>query len=243
MTEGRRLEKEVVLDATPEQVWEAITTSQGLASWLFPMEVEPDEDGTSPAGTVTAWEPGKHFAVRTPEAEDGSFQAFEYLLEARDGGTAVLRFVHSGFQGDGWETEYDATSKGWDMYFHTLDQYLTYFYPRTATYVLAEGPQVSAEEQAWPVVLAGLGLAGEVAAGEKVRLTPNGVAPIEGVVDYVGPSFLGVRTTDAMYRFHGRALLGMPVAVGHHIFADDVDQQETVGAWKAWLDRLFPESA
>jgi hypothetical protein len=49
------------------------------------------------------------------------------------------------------------------------------------------------------------------------------------------PSFLGVRTSDGLYRFVGR---GGVVGVGHHIFTD-VDQQETERAWQAWLTRLF----
>ena len=35
---------------------------------------------------------------------------------ARDQGTTVLRFVHSGILGDGWGDEFlDQTSQGWDM--------------------------------------------------------------------------------------------------------------------------------
>ena len=37
--------------------------------------------------------------------------------------------------------------------------------------------------------------------GDQVRLTPEGFEPIEGVVDHVSPSFLGVRSNDALYRF------------------------------------------
>lgn len=241
-SEDRRLEKEVLLNATPEQVWEAITTGPGLASWFMPMEVAAGEGGESSMGTVTAWEPGKRFAVRTPEAEDGSFRAFEYLIEARGGGSTVLRFVQSGFSGDNWETEYEGMSHGWDMYFHTLGQYLTYFPGRTATYILAEGPSASADERAWSTVMAGLGLSGELSEGDTVRLTPDGLAPLEGVVDYLRPGyFLGVRTTDGLYRFHFRAVIGMSVAVGHHIYAGDVDGTETQKAWQSWLDRLFPK--
>jgi hypothetical protein len=68
-----------------------------------------------------------------------------------------------------------------------------------------------------------------------VRLTPEGLAPIEGVVDYVSPVALGVRTGDGLYRFFGR---GGTVGVGHHIFAD-VDQQQAERSWQAWLTRLF----
>jgi hypothetical protein len=73
--------------------------------------------------------------------------------------------------------------------------------------------------------------------GDKVRLTPEGLAPIEGVVDYVSPEVLGVRTEDGLYRFI-RGDEGS-VAVGHHLFGGDVDQEEAERAWQAWLSRLF----
>jgi hypothetical protein len=46
------------------------------------------------------------------------------------------------------------------------------------------------------VLSAGLGLDRPATEGDKVRLTPEGLAPIEGVVDDVSPEVLGVRTED-----------------------------------------------
>jgi hypothetical protein len=60
----------------------------------------------------------------------------------------------------------------------------------------------------------------------------------------VESTFLGVRTGDALYRFHGRAVLGMPIAVGHHFFREDVDVEQARSAWQAWFGRVFaPASA
>jgi hypothetical protein len=50
--------------------------------------------------------PAGRLAIRTPKAPDGSVHAFEYLIEGRAGGSAVLRFVHSGVTGDDWNDEY-----------------------------------------------------------------------------------------------------------------------------------------
>jgi uncharacterized protein YndB with AHSA1/START domain len=228
------LRREVALDATPEQVWEAIATGPGLAAWFMPMELDPADD------SVTAWEPGERLAVRTPAAEDGSAQAFEYLIEARDGGTTVLRFVHSGFLGDDWDDEFESmTGQGWDMYLHTLAQYLRHFPGRTATYIEAEAPQASSEESAWPVLLRGLELSPSVTEGDRVRLHPDGLDAVDGVVDCVMPNFVGFRTSDALYRFHGRAPLGMTIAVGHHLYGDDVDRERAERGWQAWLDGVF----
>lgn len=228
------IRKEVALDATQEQVWEAIATGSGLAAWFMAMEGEPADAG------ATTWDPPRHLVVRTPAAPDGTTQAFEYLIEARDEGSTVLRFVHSGFLSDDWNSEYeDMTRHGWDMYLHTLREYLRHFPGRRATYVEAEGPQPSADPNAWPVILRGLGLTAPPQVDERVRLTPDGLAPVEAVVDYVGPTFLGVRTDHSLIRFHGRAALGMTAAVAVHEYAADVDAKEASKAWESWLHRLF----
>jgi uncharacterized protein YndB with AHSA1/START domain len=246
------IHKEIELEATPEQVWEAIATGPGIDSWFMgPHEVEPREGGAiklaipgSPeVGTVTGWDPPHRFAHRSIPGEDGSFHAFEFLVEGRDGGTCVLRFVHSGRAGDDWSDEFEAmTGHGWDMYLFTLSEYVKYFPGRFATYITANGPQASAEKEAWPVLERGLGLTGPVSQGDHIRLTPGGFDPIEGVVDYVEPGhFIGVRADDAMYRFHGLSLIGMPIAAGHHIFRE-IDPVATAQAWETWMHRLFPAS-
>jgi hypothetical protein len=181
-------------------------------------------------------------AVRTPAAPDGSFHAFEYVIEAREGGTTVLRFVHSGFIDEDWGDEFvTMTGHGWDMYLHTLAEYLKHFAGRSAVYVEAEAPAATAGPQAWAVIEKGLGLTGPVKQGDRVHLIPEGLPAIDGVVDYLvpGETFLGVRTSDALYRFHGRSRLGMPDAVGHHLYADGIDPDEAKQAWQAWLDKLF----
>lgn len=236
MSKNFEIRKEVVLEATPEQVWQAIATTEGQAAW------SPDPYGHH-EGSIVDRDPPTRFAVRTPETPNGAFHAFEYLIEARDGSTTVLRFMHSGFLGNDWDAEYsyeELTSHGWDMYLHTLAQYLKHFPGRPATYVEAQAPPAAATEQAWSVLEKGLGLTGPVELGERVRLTPEGLPPIEGIVDYVEPGkdFLAVRTSDGLYRFHGLAIIGMPIAVGHYVYTA-VDRDDTEKAWKSWLDRLF----
>ena len=71
---------------------------------------------------------------------------------------------------------------------------------------------------AWAVLLDGLGVPAGVATGAAVTLRPDGLSPVEGVADYVSPRYLGVRTADALYRFHERSVLGLPPAVGHHLY-------------------------
>jgi hypothetical protein len=30
------------------------------------------------------------------------------------------------------------------------------------------------------------------------------------------------------------------VVLGHHVFAEDADQEQVEAAWRSWLSRLFP---
>jgi hypothetical protein len=51
--------------------------------------------------------------------------------------------------------------------------------------------------------------------------------------------FLGLRGSDALYRFHGRARIGMAIAVGHHFYSGGVDREAAAAEWTSWLDRVF----
>lgn len=236
MSNHFEIRKEVVLEATPEQVWQAIATPEGQAAW------SPDPYASTEGMSVDA-DPPTRFAVRTPEEENGAFHAFEYLIEGRDGGTTVLRFVHSGFLGQDWDAEFnyeELTSYGWDMYLHTLAVYLKHFAGRPSVYVVAQAPEHAATDEAWQELEAALGLTGPVGVGDQVRLTPDGLDPIEGVVDYVVPDedFLAVRGGDGLYRFHSMARMGMPIVIGHYLYAE-VDREQVEGTWSDWLGRVF----
>ena len=242
------LRKEITLEATPEQVWEAIATGPGIDAWFMGRnEVEPRAGGRTAMtigphteeGTVTAFDPPRRFAYQGGEPGNVGFMAFEWLIEGRGDGTTVLRLVQSGMLGDDWETEYDALGKGWDMYLHQLGQYLRHFRGRPVTPVTIVGPGPGDPGQLWPELRRGLGLAGEPAEGDRVRLTPDGLDPVEGVVDWVSPDALGVRADDALYRFI-RGFDGS-VALGHHLYAGDVDAKEVEAAWQAWLSRQFEQ--
>src|SRR5690625_245457 len=171
MSKNFEIRKHVALEASPEQVWRAIATPEGQAAW------SPDPYQSMEGMEVEATE-NERLAVRTPEAENGAFQAFEYLVEADDEGTTSLTFVHSGYLGDDWEAEFDfgeMTGYGWDMYLHTLAQYLKHFAGRPACFVTAEGPPSSATPDSWATLEKALGVAGPFEQGQPLRLTPQGL--------------------------------------------------------------------
>ncbi|WP_329062645.1 SRPBCC family protein [Amycolatopsis sp. NBC_01480] len=240
--------KEVRLPAGPERVWDAVATGPGIDSWFMGKhEVDAEArkirfamgDFGSEA-EITAWEPPRRFAYRSAPAEDGGFDAFEYLIEAADGGASVLRFIHHSFTNGDWGDEYhESFSIGWDMYLHTLAEYLAHFPGGSAEYVLADGPAASADAAAWPKLLDALGLPAEPVLGQPVRFTVDGLPPIEGVLDYTTPQYVGIRTPDALLRFHGRWPMGMTIAAGHHLFSGSVDPAQQSKAWQAWLEQVL----
>ena len=137
------IRREVELPATPEQVWQAVATGDGTAAWMFPVaEGAPSRVGEVWAGhTVTAFDPPRHLRGPAPRAPDGQvMNALEYIIEAQDGGTVLLRYVHSGVFTDDWDNQYDSAGQHTDFYLHTLGQYLRYFAGQRPTYIAAEGP-------------------------------------------------------------------------------------------------------
>jgi uncharacterized protein YndB with AHSA1/START domain len=125
--------REIDLPAAPDDVWTAITADP--AAWMFPTGMEIPAGAAPPEGApITTWDPPHRLVVRM-ESPDGTFNALDYAIEARAGGTAHLRYVHSGILADAWEDQYDAIDGHTDFYLHTLAQYLEHFNGRQVTYV------------------------------------------------------------------------------------------------------------
>lgn len=236
MSKQFEIRRDVVLKATPEQVWDAVTS--GTAAWLFPVDVEPGLGGSGGMGTVTSWDPPRHFAVRA-EGEDGWFNALEHVIEARGGGTTVMHYVHAGIFVDNWDTQYDGADNHTTFYLHSLGEYLEHFAGRPVTYVSADGPEQARRPGAFGALRHALGLADGSAVGDQVRVEVPGLAPVDGVLDYLAPQFVGIRDADALYRFYGREPWGAPVALGHHLFAPDVEREKAAHHWQSWLDAVY----
>ncbi|HEX4344625.1 MAG TPA: SRPBCC domain-containing protein, partial [Solirubrobacteraceae bacterium] len=231
--------REIDLPAAPDDVWTALTAAP--AAWMFPTGMEIAAGDAPPDGSpVTTWDPPHRLVVRIA-APDGSFNALDYAIEARDGGTAHLRYVHSGILADGWEDQYDAIGGHTDFYLHTLAQYLEHFNGRAVTYVGQpssgiEGPASAGGEDAMDRLRAALGLSPGAGVGDEVHASLGDAGTLDGVIDYSTPEFLGVRTADGLYRFFGRNHYGGVVGMSAHLFADGVDAAQREAGLKAWLD-------
>ena len=76
------------------------------------------------------------------------------------------------------------------------------------------------------------------AEGAPVDFAPAGIPAVDGVVDFVSPGFLGVRTSDALYRF--MISQGMAYA-GHHLYGDGVDAAATRRRGRPGSTRRSPD--
>jgi hypothetical protein len=169
----------------------------------------------------------------------GASHGFDYQISERPGGGVSIRYEHTGMLGDDWEAEYEAMQEGDPAYVYKLHQYLTHFAGRYGTSVEVVGPPVADRERAMAVYRRELGLSDDVHVDAPVKAELDGIGSIDGSVDFLSPSFIGVLTPDAILRFiwsfDGSSYLG------HHLFAEGVDRAEAERAWSDWLTRTFTD--
>jgi hypothetical protein len=84
-----------------------------------------------------------------------------------------------------------------------------------------------------------LGLQDTISIGDPVHAAPEGLRPIDGVVDYLSQDFLGIRTADTLYRFQHDSAFTNTMVAGLHDFSQPPDPRVTAGAWEAWFARAF----
>ncbi len=128
-------------------------------------------------------------------------------------------------------------SVGDRAYTRKLAVYLEHFAPRTATGSLfLPGPVT---EDSWAALTAAVGVGADAADGQPARLSVPGIEPVDGTVEFVAsPSFVGMRTDDAMYLLiHGYN--DMVFATAHYF--DDRDPSTETEAWQNWLGGLAPD--
>jgi uncharacterized protein YndB with AHSA1/START domain len=158
----RKHEIEVLLDeASPEAVWEAVTTAEGIMSWFAPeCKVTPGEGGSITIGwgpgcegtaPIRVWEPGKRMGWVEGEGSENP-KVVEFQIEPAAGGSGgtTLRLVHSGFgEGASFDQEYESTFGGWHTFFAMLRYRLAKFPGVPAKNVAIMTMSTKSKMEAW----------------------------------------------------------------------------------------------
>jgi uncharacterized protein YndB with AHSA1/START domain len=200
-TPHRRVEVEVEVPATPEEAWEAVATGAGITAWFMPAEVEGRVGGTvrhhheaseASTGTVRAYDPPHRFAYEEegwmPDGEHAEqVTATEFLVEARSGGTCVVRVVMSGFgEGAAWDRAMESFAAGWRSALVALRLYLTHFRGEPVASFGAGEVRSGDPDAVWAQLTEALGLPPEPPRGTRAAATGAGVPPLAGVVEEAG---------------------------------------------------------
>jgi uncharacterized protein YndB with AHSA1/START domain len=190
--EKRSIELEIEVDGTPEEVWRAIATGPGISSWYVPHTVEERDGGAASAsfgpgpemqiaGRVAAWEP-PHRVVFVGD-DGGEGLAFEWLIEARAGGSCVVRLVNTGFgTGEDWDAQYDGMSEGWLLFLLNLKLHLQHFRGQTATALLPGAMWAGPRQETWAALTGALGISASPAVGDRIVTAAHDAPKLAGTV-------------------------------------------------------------
>jgi uncharacterized protein YndB with AHSA1/START domain len=258
---GRRwVQVEVELPGTPEQIWQAIATGAGISAWFAPTEVEERTGGKmvfemapgmESVATITAWEPPRRLAAEDPGWAPGMPPvATEWTVEARAGGTCLVRVVHSLFAStDDWDHQLEGTETGWPGFFRILRLYLTHYRGQRCSSIRVMGMGGSLEE-AWKKLSEALGLAG-VAVGQKVS-AGSGAPALAGTVeqrdDVKDQHSVVIRLEQPAPGFASLGAFscgGMVMCmVSFYLYGDGAPAAAARDAkpWQEWISKLFPQA-
>ncbi len=252
MSEERFIELEVEVIGTPEEVWRAIATGPGISSWYVPHTVEERAGGAATAsfgpgpqmqidGRVAVWEPPSRIVFDGGEGVPGL--AFEWLLEARDGGTCIVRLVNSGFgSGEEWDGQYDGMTEGWPLFLLNLRLHMEHFRGRTATASLPTAMWAGSRDEVWASVTTALGIPAAPAPGDRVELHGADARCLVGTVVEAARHRLALVVTGPA---PGTAFLAVEgtgdrssVSIWSYLYGAEgaaAAERETV-RWQSWLD-------
>lgn len=260
---GRRsVEVEVEVPGTLEQVWQAIATGPGMSSWFVPAEFE-EVDGKPVAATltfgpgmdsrsvVTAWDPPRVFTRESDGWVPGSPPiATEFTVEARAGGTCIVRVVQSLFAStDDWDEQLTGAEEGWPGIFRILRLYLTHYSGMASATRQMMVPVALPSAQAWNTLAKALGLdaaeagqtwsarAGAPALGGVVERLTDSPAGALLRLDVPGPGIAALY----MIEFGDAVMAALTLFLYGDQAAATIAREAPL--WQAWLQERFPMPA
>lgn len=190
---GRRaVQLEVEVPGTPEQVWHAIATGPGITSWFTPTVVEEREggairfdfgNGQESRGIVTKWDPPRRFDYEERDwAPNAPPCATEITVEARAGGTCVVRMAHSLFtSSEDWDDQLESFEAGWPGFFEILKIYLRHSAGQPSATISVSARAGWSESDAWNALTRALGVP-DVRVGQHPAPVAADVPPFGGAV-------------------------------------------------------------
>jgi uncharacterized protein YndB with AHSA1/START domain len=188
---------ETEVTGTPEEIWKAIATAEGISSWFVPARFETDANGTptklvlhfgpgmDAEKSVTGWDPPRRFSAEGELAPGAPKMATEWIVEGRAGGTCTVRVVHNLFAStDDWDDQLEGMESGWPEFFNVLRLWLTHFRGQRCASFYVMGTSSDAEPAMWRSLAAAMGLA-NAAPGSRVATSAD--APrLAGIVESTG---------------------------------------------------------
>lgn len=261
-TGKRWVEMQVLLAGSPEEIWRAMATGPGYATWFTPAEIEEKVGGKLrfvlgpgmiSTGEVTIWEPPVRFGYVEREWNgDAPPVATEVVIESRAGGMCVVRMVHSLFAtSDDWDDQMEGFENGWPAFFAVLRLYLAHHAGKPGASTHAVSFTQGDALDIWTRLMTGLGLA-NANVGESRTLTSSPQA-VSGVVEQVTQD---ARQRHVLLRLNapapGTALIGTYSAGGAQnvsamlfFYGDGAEAQAAASqeAWQTWISATFPGEA
>jgi hypothetical protein len=171
----------------------------------------------------------------------------EWSIEARAGGTCIVRIVQSLFAStDDWDNQLEGAEYGWPGFLRALKLYLTHFRGQRSVNMKWMAPAAGTEAEACDALIAAVGL-----KGVKRWTAPAGVPAFSGVVEYLAQS-----PYDALLRLDkpgpgiaalGAMNMGGPsmIALGFYLYGDAAagTVANETPHWDAWIQKRFPMPA
>ncbi len=202
--DSRRIEVADRIAASPVDVWEAITTDDGLVRWLAPIaSVEPGMGGSVTVAwaageewtsRIAAWDEGVRLGLVDGASEGGSVPpvTLDYELEGVDGGTEI-RIVNAGLPASqDWDEAFRMTTNGWAVFMQSLRHSLERHGGEGRTVVSARPWVRGTRRQVWdrlfgaddPVVSVDPAERASPSGQRSFVATLDGRAPLEGVLAF-----------------------------------------------------------
>jgi uncharacterized protein YndB with AHSA1/START domain len=257
---GRRsVQVEVEVPGTPEQVWQAIASGPGISAWFVPTKLDGRVGGTIAldfgggmvsTAAITEWKPPHRFVAEDRTwLQGGPPVATEWTVEAKSGGTCIVRVVHSLFAStDEWDGQLEGTEHGWPGYFRVLRHYLEHHRGEASASFVLMAPAADGAAALWDTMSQALG-APSPRVGQRLRVEAADGAAIAGTVQAVDhvPQGHGVMVVvqepaPGVVLASAMECMGMRMATLQAFYygpraAAAAAQQES---WQQWLFGLFP---